>query len=200
MSLFHKQIITQSFLWESKAALCRTLTCVASGLDQGLTDQEPWEPSQRWLLTTNHWIADISHMVSHIVPWDAYLMFTWSTPLRRRSLTDIGSTQAHFQDIACWYKHGNTSTNRRASSKDPNRSQSSEEIAANWSKSEQIAESKTRKPEESREIRTNRKKLGGLVALNRLNAILSLLQPRDRYRTSSAIGSAIGRPLSRIQT
>ena len=39
--------------------------------------------------------------------------------------------------------------------------------------------------------------------LNRLNAILSLLQPLDRYRTHSAIGSAIGRPylaLSRIQT
>ena len=37
--------------------------------------------------------------------------------------------------------------------------------------------------------------------LNRLNAILSLLQPLDRYRTPSAIGSAIGRPylaLSRI--
>ena len=33
--------------------------------------------------------------------------------------------------------------------------------------------------------------------LNRLNAILSLLQPLDRYRTPSAIGSAIGRPLSR---
>ena len=32
--------------------------------------------------------------------------------------------------------------------------------------------------------------------LNRLNAILSLLQPLDRYRTPSAIGSAIGRPLS----
>ena len=31
--------------------------------------------------------------------------------------------------------------------------------------------------------------------LNRLNAILSLLQPLDRYRTPSAIGSAIGRPL-----
>ena len=30
--------------------------------------------------------------------------------------------------------------------------------------------------------------------LNRLNAILSLLQPLDRYRTPSAIGSAIGRP------
>ena len=36
--------------------------------------------------------------------------------------------------------------------------------------------------------------------LNRLNAILSLLQPLDRYRNPSAIGSAIGRPLSRIQT
>ena len=35
--------------------------------------------------------------------------------------------------------------------------------------------------------------------LHRLNAILSLLHPLDRYRTSSAIGSAIGRPLSRIQ-
>ena len=35
--------------------------------------------------------------------------------------------------------------------------------------------------------------------LNRLNAILSLLQPLDRYRTPSAIESAIGRPLSRIQ-
>ena len=33
--------------------------------------------------------------------------------------------------------------------------------------------------------------------LNRLNAILSLLQPLDRCRTPSAIGSAIGRPLSR---
>ena len=32
--------------------------------------------------------------------------------------------------------------------------------------------------------------------LNQLNAILSLLQPLDRYRTPSAIGSAIGRPLS----
>ena len=30
--------------------------------------------------------------------------------------------------------------------------------------------------------------------LNRLNAILSLLQPLDRYRTHSAIGSATGRP------
>ena len=30
--------------------------------------------------------------------------------------------------------------------------------------------------------------------LDRLNAILSLLQPLDRYRTPSAIGSAIGRP------
>ena len=39
--------------------------------------------------------------------------------------------------------------------------------------------------------------------LNRLNAILSLLQPLDRYRTPSAIVSAIGRPylaLSRIHT
>ena len=38
--------------------------------------------------------------------------------------------------------------------------------------------------------------------LNRLNAITSLLQPLDRYRTPSVIGSAIGRPylaLSRIQ-
>ena len=37
--------------------------------------------------------------------------------------------------------------------------------------------------------------------LNRLNAILSLLRPLDRYSTPSAIGSAIGRPylaLSRI--
>ena len=33
--------------------------------------------------------------------------------------------------------------------------------------------------------------------LNRLNAILSLLHPLDRYRTPSAIGSAIGRPPSR---
>ena len=33
--------------------------------------------------------------------------------------------------------------------------------------------------------------------LNRLNAILSLLHPLDRYRTPSAIGSAIGRHLSR---
>ena len=33
--------------------------------------------------------------------------------------------------------------------------------------------------------------------LDRLNAILSLLQPLDRYRAPSAIGSAIGRPLSR---
>ena len=45
---------------------------------------------------------------------------------------------------------------------------------------------------------------GGLMApINRLNAILSLLQPLDRYRTPFAIGSAIGRPylaLSRIQT
>ena len=39
--------------------------------------------------------------------------------------------------------------------------------------------------------------------LNRLNAILSLLQPLDRYRAPSAIGSAIGRPylaLSRFHT
>ena len=34
-------------------------------------------------------------------------------------------------------------------------------------------------------------------SLNRLNAVLSLLQPRDCYRIPSAIGSAIGRPLSR---
>ena len=33
--------------------------------------------------------------------------------------------------------------------------------------------------------------------LDRLNAILSLLQPLDRYRALSAIGSAIGRDLSR---
>ena len=33
--------------------------------------------------------------------------------------------------------------------------------------------------------------------LDRLNAILSLLQALDRYRAPSAIGSAIGRPLSR---
>ena len=33
--------------------------------------------------------------------------------------------------------------------------------------------------------------------LNRLNAILSLLHPLDRYRTPSARGNAIGRPLSR---
>ena len=33
--------------------------------------------------------------------------------------------------------------------------------------------------------------------LDRLNAILSLLQPLDRYRAPSAIGSAIGRPLFR---
>ena len=33
--------------------------------------------------------------------------------------------------------------------------------------------------------------------LDWLNAILSLLQPLDRYRTLSVIGSAIGRPLSR---
>ena len=36
--------------------------------------------------------------------------------------------------------------------------------------------------------------------LGRANATLSLLQPLDLYRTPSAIGSAIGRPLSRIQT
>ena len=39
--------------------------------------------------------------------------------------------------------------------------------------------------------------------LNRLNAIPSLLQPLDRYRTPYAMGSAIGRPylaLSRIHT
>ena len=39
--------------------------------------------------------------------------------------------------------------------------------------------------------------------LNRLNAILSLLHPLDRYRAPSVIGSAIGSPylaLSRIQT
>ena len=33
--------------------------------------------------------------------------------------------------------------------------------------------------------------------VNRLNAILSLLQPLDRYRAPSAIGSAIERALSR---
>ena len=33
--------------------------------------------------------------------------------------------------------------------------------------------------------------------LDRLNAILSLLQPLDRYRAPSAIGSAIGVALSR---
>ena len=33
--------------------------------------------------------------------------------------------------------------------------------------------------------------------LDRLNAKLSLLQPLDRCRTPSAIGSAIGRPLPR---
>ena len=33
--------------------------------------------------------------------------------------------------------------------------------------------------------------------LNRLNAILSLLHPLDRYRTHSTIWSAIGRPLPR---
>ena len=39
--------------------------------------------------------------------------------------------------------------------------------------------------------------------LNRLNAMLSLLQPLDRYRTPSAIESANGRPylaLARIHT
>ena len=41
----------------------------------------------------------------------------------------------------------------------------------------------------------SRNKLSG--PLDRLNAILSLLQPLDRYRAPSAIGSAIGRPLSR---
>ena len=43
--------------------------------------------------------------------------------------------------------------------------------------------------------------LGLSGPLNRLNAILSLLQPLDRYRAPSAIESAIGRPylaLSRI--
>ena len=44
--------------------------------------------------------------------------------------------------------------------------------------------------------------MGGFSGpLNRLNAILSLLQPLDRYRALSAIRSAIGRPylaLSRI--
>ena len=40
--------------------------------------------------------------------------------------------------------------------------------------------------------------LTALVApLNRLNAIPSLLQPLDSYRTRSAIGNAIGRALSR---
>ena len=34
----------------------------------------------------------------------------------------------------------------------------------------------------------------GSDSLNRLSAILSLLQPLDCYRTTSAIGSAIGRP------
>ena len=42
---------------------------------------------------------------------------------------------------------------------------------------------------------TPQTKLNG--ALNRLNAILSLLHPLDRCRAPSAIGSAIGRPLSR---
>ena len=49
-------------------------------------------------------------------------------------------------------------------------------------------------------FRANRLDLSG--PLNRLNAIVSLLQPLDRYRTPSAIGSAIGRPylaLSRTQ-
>ena len=36
-----------------------------------------------------------------------------------------------------------------------------------------------------------------LGPLNRLNAILSLLHPLDRYRTPSAIGSAIENALSR---
>ena len=36
--------------------------------------------------------------------------------------------------------------------------------------------------------------------LDRLNAILSLLHPFDRYRTPSAIGSATGKALSRIPT
>ena len=41
----------------------------------------------------------------------------------------------------------------------------------------------------------NRVQVSYLVArLNWLNAILSLLHPLDRYRTPSAIGSAIGRP------
>ena len=43
---------------------------------------------------------------------------------------------------------------------------------------------------------TQRSKKGLSGPLNRLNAILSLLQPLDCYRTPSAIGSAIGRPLS----
>ena len=44
-------------------------------------------------------------------------------------------------------------------------------------------------------------RVGALVELSgpldRLNAILSLLQPLDRYRATCAIGSAIGRALSR---
>ena len=47
----------------------------------------------------------------------------------------------------------------------------------------------------SREIAGISDQLSG--PLDRLNAILSLLQPLDRYRAPSAIGSAIGRPLSR---
>ena len=43
----------------------------------------------------------------------------------------------------------------------------------------------------------NRHPVGLSGPLDRLNAILSLLQPLDRYRAPSAIGSAIGRPLSR---
>ena len=46
-----------------------------------------------------------------------------------------------------------------------------------------------------RHIHENLPDLSG--PLNRLNAILSLLHPLDRYRTPSAIASAIGRPLSR---
>ena len=46
-------------------------------------------------------------------------------------------------------------------------------------------------------LRQNKTKEGLSGPLDRLNAILSLLQPLDRYRTPSAIGSAIGRPLSR---
>ena len=42
-----------------------------------------------------------------------------------------------------------------------------------------------------------RKESGLSGPLNRLNAILSLLQPLDRYMTPSAIGSAIGKALSR---